>query len=135
MLKLYKASFFGCTKGAIGIHYPITTYITAADPKMAELHLYELYEHMQNLKLEEQPEMAEQPFSPNERGIVATVANGIGKISRRPGAPTLDFTSDKDTLVRWLYWCDGNGSWDEDDEHAVSLDEAWFEVYKMVTED
>src|SRR5690348_18091035 len=43
--------------------------------------------------------------------VVLSVANEVGRLSRRPGAPVLDASADVPTLVRWLEWCDPNGEY------------------------
>jgi hypothetical protein len=48
---VYLAQFIGCKRGAIGIHYRITCTVRAANPREAELKLYDDYDHIQGLKL------------------------------------------------------------------------------------
>ena len=50
-MKTYDATFFGKTKGALGIKSWITTTVKGETPEAARLNLYERYEHIQNLTL------------------------------------------------------------------------------------
>lgn len=50
---VYEASFYGKTKGAIGISYTISTTVEADDKEQARIKLYDRYESVLMLKLEE----------------------------------------------------------------------------------
>jgi len=51
--KTYKASFTGRTVNAIGIFYPITDTVQGLNKEDAEINLYEKYDHITGLTLEE----------------------------------------------------------------------------------
>jgi len=48
---IYKATFKGRAKGALGISYMITTQVEAPDKETAALKLYARYEHISGLVL------------------------------------------------------------------------------------
>ena len=52
-IKTYNATFHGRTKDAIGITYAITDTTYGTDEESARLNLYDKYEHIRGLKLEE----------------------------------------------------------------------------------
>ncbi len=55
-----------------------------------------------------------------ERAVLFKAANEIGRSSRSPGAPVLGPESSRETICRWLQWCDPNGR--HLDEMAVAED-------------
>jgi len=52
-MKTYKATFNGRELGAIGIFYNISTTVEGENERQAELNLYNRYDHITRLKLEE----------------------------------------------------------------------------------
>lgn len=50
-MKTYKATFTGRKINAIGIFYKITDTVEAENEEQARLKLFEKYEHIQSLKL------------------------------------------------------------------------------------
>ena len=51
--KTYQAHFNGRLKNAIGVTYPIKTTVKGTDEHTANINLYDTYEHISGLKLEE----------------------------------------------------------------------------------
>lgn len=49
----YRCTFYGRTKGAIGIFYWITVEVEAPDPEGARWMLYDTHEHIQRLTITE----------------------------------------------------------------------------------
>jgi hypothetical protein len=52
-MKNYRASFTGRKVGAIGITYFIIDYVEAENEEQARLKLYDRYEHITGLKLDD----------------------------------------------------------------------------------
>jgi len=52
-MKTYRASFYGRTVNALGVRYTINMFVSGKNRKEAELKLYDDYEHIQCLTLEE----------------------------------------------------------------------------------
>jgi hypothetical protein len=52
-MKTYKARFYGREKGAIGIFYHITAFVNGNDEHDANIKLYDTYDHITGLELEE----------------------------------------------------------------------------------
>lgn len=52
-LMRYNATFYGRTKGAIGVFYNVSTTIEAENEHKAHNKLYDFYEHIMDLKLKE----------------------------------------------------------------------------------
>ena len=52
-MKTYTVRFYGRTKGAIGICYPITEKVKAESPEQAFLKLYDKYENVHLPKIKE----------------------------------------------------------------------------------
>lgn len=52
-IKIYKATFHGRTKNAIGICYTITDTVCGTDEENARINLYDKYEHIMGLELSE----------------------------------------------------------------------------------
>lgn len=52
-MKTYQVRFYGRKVGAIGIFYWIADTVQAENEKAAELKLYDMYEHITQLTIEE----------------------------------------------------------------------------------
>lgn len=52
-MKTFKVTFYGRTKNALGIRYNITDTVQAEKIEDVRLALYDKYEHICNLKIEE----------------------------------------------------------------------------------
>ena len=52
-MKTYSAIFYGKARGAIGIFVRYNTVVQGTDPENAKLNLYERYDHIHRLTLEE----------------------------------------------------------------------------------
>jgi hypothetical protein len=60
--------------------------------------------------------------------VLAERANNLK--SSKPGAPILGASSTRETLIQWLCWCDGNGTFTDEDSRAeghepLTLAECW----------
>ena len=52
-MKTYKCNFMGRRNNAIGVSHPCECLVDAVDKKGAELALYDTYEHLSSLTIEE----------------------------------------------------------------------------------
>lgn len=91
------------------------------------------------------------PYGSLDKGIVCRsegtvrraeaieIANVEAATSRRPGAPRIYPNSSRETLLRWLVWCDPNGEWSRhlagdlrEEDEPIDLEQAWAEFCSMV---
>jgi len=71
------------------------------------------------------------------RDAIADRANEAASLSRRGGAPTLEETSTRETLIAWLQWCDPNGSHTDElaakeEADPYTLATAWDAIAEML---